>query len=168
MVTVRRPLVLQFEEPTIRAILAAQSAQCRRIVKPQPPLGTTHWYASTANSGNWMPAGPPSASNRPPVRWQACPHGKAGDLISVAERNGHVVDQVLLLAVRVEQLQSITEKDAAASAPFFDKCVENLWQPGFTNREAFALRWNESFGSRAWQANPWVWVINICARNKDK
>jgi hypothetical protein len=168
MVIVRRPSVLQLEEPIIRAILAGNGMQCRRIVKPQPPPGTTHWYASAADSGNWTPAGPQSARTKRPARWQSCPYGKAGDLISIAEPGGQVIDQVLLLAVRVELLQAITEKDAAACIPFPGKNAEGLWEPAFTSKEAFALRWNESFGNRAWQANPWVWVMNICARNKEK
>ena len=64
--------------------------------------------------------------------------------------------------VRVERLQWITESDAKAEgATQFPADPEgNCWTPG-TYRTAYNYLWNEINGPDAWNANPWVWVIEF-------
>lgn len=49
--------------------------------------------------------------------------------------------------VRVERLQSISEKDALAE--------------GLGGRDVFAFLWDSRYGLGSWQKNPWVWVLEF-------
>lgn len=57
-------------------------------------------------------------------------------------------------SVRVERLQDISEADAAAEGTPWDDRAGNC-------REAYRLLWNQINGRHAWDANPWVWVIEF-------
>ena len=66
----------------------------------------------------------------------------------------------LIVGVRIQRLQSLTEADARAEG------TEALYQssallPGVPLQTAFALTWCERYGSHAWAANPWVWVVEF-------
>jgi hypothetical protein len=157
MALARRTSALQSEDRALRAILSGVKTQSRRIVKPQPPATTTHWYVSTADSAKWQPAGPASAKK--PAQWLECPHGRPGETQELRYANGSAGGRIFVLGVRIERLQAISEHDAAACAPAFEHERTGLWQPAFSQREAYALLWSEKHGRRAWDANPWVWVI---------
>lgn len=70
-------------------------------------------------------------------------------------------------AVRVERLQDISERDAAAEG--VEQLKEGFWrhyQPGWTQhqlsaRGSFVTLWNSLYGDDSWQLNPWVWVIEF-------
>jgi hypothetical protein len=159
MAIARRTSALQSEDRALRAILTGVKTQSRRIVKPQPPPPATHWYVSAADSAKWQPAGPGLDTARKPPQWQVCPHGRAGETQELSYTNGVPACRIVVLAVRVERLQALSESDAAACAPAFEHERTGLWQPAFTQREAYALLWSEKHGRRAWDANPWVWVV---------
>ena len=62
--------------------------------------------------------------------------------------------------VRVERLQDIREDDARAEG-----CDPVIHEDGAidcgTRKTTFARLWNRINGPGAWDANPWVWVINF-------
>jgi hypothetical protein len=72
-------------------------------------------------------------------------------------------------SVRVERLQDISESDALAEG------VTPKWEPGCSGRlmdafggfsfrpaaSAYAELWEQINGSRAWDANPFVWVVEF-------
>ena len=66
-----------------------------------------------------------------------------------------------VVSVRVERLHEITEEDARAegvdAAPFCTAGRPN----GMEHVEAFEDLWNAINGPGAWEANPWVWVVEF-------
>ena len=86
-----RPIL--FSGPMVRAILAGNKTQTRRVVKPQPPEcaealrdipGTPRWYAAYAHadtefSTEYRPLGSDQQHN-----WR-CPYGQPGDRLWVRE-----------------------------------------------------------------------------------
>jgi hypothetical protein len=73
--------------------------------------------------------------------------------------------------VRVERLQDISEADARAEGVRQMRDGSGCWvsregpanlvTPWLTAREAYADLWNVINGASAWDANPWVWVIEF-------
>lgn len=152
---------LQFSEPLKQAILDGAKVQSRRIVKPQPSKFTTVWYADAADSGRWVAMGP-SPDNPSELRrtssWVRCPYGKSGENILLADEAGSPFASAVLVGVRIQRLQNLSEADARAEG------TQALYQssallPGVPLQTAFALTWCERYGAHAWAANPWVWVV---------
>lgn len=152
---------LQFSEPLKQAVLNGSKVQSRRIVKPQPTKPTTVWYADAADSGRWVAMGP-NRDNPSELRktssWVRCPYGKSGESISLEDEAGTPFATALVVGVRVQRLQSLTEADARAEG------TQALYEssallPGVPLQTAFALMWCERYGASAWAANPWVWVV---------
>lgn len=73
-----------------------------------------------------------------------------------------------ITAVRVERLQDITEEQARAEGVTDGGC-NNCGNhepcgcdcPAPSSVDSFAYLWNEINGADAWDANPWVWVIEF-------
>lgn len=73
--------------------------------------------------------------------------------------------------VRVERLNSITEKDAEAEGIDMETladsqdCYDCIADHNMTGRPtvtgAFKYLWESIYGEESWQANPWVWVIEF-------
>jgi hypothetical protein len=76
--------------------------------------------------------------------------------------------------VRVQRLQEISEKDAAAegSKRICDICwqsdsKESHWvceadyQPDVSRRSGFRAIWEDINGHESWNASPWVWAITF-------
>ncbi|KNE27356.1 MULTISPECIES: ASCH domain-containing protein [Achromobacter] len=154
---------LQFSEPLKQAVLAGLKVQSRRILKPQPSKPTTVWYADAADSGRWVAMGP-NRDNPCELRktssWVRCPYGKIGESIILTDEAGNGFATALIVGVRIQRLQSLTEADARAEG------TEAMYQssallPGVPLQTAFALMWCERYGSHAWAANPWVWVVEF-------
>lgn len=63
-----------------------------------------------------------------------------------------------ITGVRVERLQEISEADAKTEG-----CCEPACGPDYTLYKRWAYRqlWNEINGAGAWDANPWVWVVEF-------
>lgn len=85
-----RPLL--FSAPMVRALLAGKKTQTRRIVKPQPPIGTgalrdipheNRWWAAYAEKDSVGTTYRPLGSDQQ-HDWR-CPYGMAGDLLWVRE-----------------------------------------------------------------------------------
>ncbi|MCO6445826.1 MAG: hypothetical protein J5J04_17280 [Anaerolineae bacterium] len=76
-----------------------------------------------------------------------------------------------IAAVRVERLQDISEADARAEGITDGGCL-NCGQhepcgcnnPAPAPRDTFAGLWREINGDGAWDANPWVWVVEFRRR----
>ena len=63
-----------------------------------------------------------------------------------------------ITAVRVEQLQDITEADAIAEGVELRGGKAGVFQ---SHKQAFAWLWHEINGPESWAANPWVWAIEF-------
>jgi len=66
-----------------------------------------------------------------------------------------------ITAVRVERLQAISEADAVAEG--LSQSESGGWLPGPCDHPEWAFHqlWAQVYGEPAWQANPWVWVIEF-------
>jgi hypothetical protein len=182
-----RPII--FSGPMVRAILADNKTQTRRVVKhsrdmefdPQDPHYGPYWLSYAAGDAMGEDA---------KVR---CPYGQPGDRLWVRETfmpmphlNAkafyRATDRLVggkwkpsifmprelsritleVLAVRVERLQSITEEDAWEEG--IDKiAAENDWLDGNPDqgRQNFKLLWESINGVGSWDLNPWVWVVEF-------
>lgn len=63
--------------------------------------------------------------------------------------------------VRVERLNSMTEKDALAEGCLGGHDSIPGYQYSATPHEHFHHVWQSIYGADSWQANPWVWVIEF-------
>ena len=157
----RQPL--QFSEPLKQAVLDGSKVQSRRILKPQPTKPTTVWYADAEDSGRWVAMGPNRdnpAELRKTSSWVRCPYGKSGESIILTDEAGQPFASAVIVGVRIQRLQNLTEADARAEG------TQALYEPsallpGVPLQTAFALTWCERYGSHAWAANPWVWVVEF-------
>ncbi len=61
-----------------------------------------------------------------------------------------------ITAVRVERLQDISRGDAMAEGCPFPNMAD-----GADPRQWYAALWDEINGADAWDANPWVWVVEF-------
>lgn len=66
-----------------------------------------------------------------------------------------------ITAVRVERLQAISEADAVAEG--LSQSESGGWLPGPCDHPEWAFHqlWAQVYGEPAWEANPWVWVIEF-------
>lgn len=95
-----------------------------------------------------------------------CPFGKSGDSIELTDEAGNTFATAVIVGVRVQRLQTLSEADARAEG------TQALYQssallPGVPLQTAFALTWCERYGSHAWAANPWVWVVEFRRQQVD-
>lgn len=76
-----------FSGQMVRAIRAGRKTVTRRVVKPQPSLPTTIWWASNGRGPKWMAEGPSGATGgmRQTWGWMDCPYGQPGDRLRVKE-----------------------------------------------------------------------------------
>ena len=76
---VERPVL--FSAPMVRAILEDRKAQTRRVMKPQPPVGTRSVYRPFGGElNNWQGA------RGDLIAWYGrCPYGQEGDRLWVRE-----------------------------------------------------------------------------------
>ncbi len=72
-----------------------------------------------------------------------------------------------ITAVRVERLQDISEEQALAEGVRGEPCdharqaCSDIGCWGDTAKGAFGFLWEQLNGAGAWQANPWVWVVEF-------
>jgi len=179
---VNRERPILFSAPMVRAILAGQKTQTRRVVKGialdwlTPGMFTPEYTADPENG--------------------LCPYGKPGDRLWVREAWARTIvgtgtemvvyregdnrtdyggpwkpgihmfrrDSRITLeitGVRVERLQAISEADALAEGvePSALGTVRALHSS--TARDAYLRLWESINGRGSWAANPWVWVLDI-------
>lgn len=203
-----RPIL--FNGDMVRAILAGQKTQTRRVVKPAPQTilngKTVPWEGDAAALMTMLLA-----------QRRGCPFGQPGDRLWVREAHAifpthgqHRADgerwgpwgglptalsddgkQIAyyregfdrcdpgrwrpsihmprwacrlvleITAVRVERLQAISE--AAAIAEGLSQSDAGSWLPGPCDHPEWAFHqlWAQVYGEPAWEANPWVWVIEF-------
>lgn len=177
-----RPII--FSAPMVRAILAGQKTQTRRLIR------WNEAHRIRRGSKNWHPDDPNAV--------QACPYGRPGDRLWVRETWAEIPDDggtviyraddpdnawkeeggvrwrppifmpravsritLEITDVRIEWLQAITDADIEREG------IRVLTVPAETaesvarrQRAAFALAWDEIHFARApWESNPQVWVI---------
>ncbi|EPG5928010.1 hypothetical protein L4P45_006753, partial [Pseudomonas aeruginosa] len=72
-----------------------------------------------------------------------------------------------ITSVRVERLQDISEEQALAEGVRGEPCdharqaCSDIGCWGDTAKGAFGFLWEQLNGAGAWQANPWVWVVEF-------
>lgn len=69
-----------------------------------------------------------------------------------------------ITSVRVERLQDISEEQAIAEGPpglAFPAPPGSHWVTEDGRRRAFMRLWDDVNGAGAWDANPWVWVVEF-------
>ncbi len=158
-----RPIL--FSAPMVRAILAGSKTQTRRPVK-----GTAaEWLYEQTFDPEFVAA----------EENHLCPYGQPGDQLWVREtwmldgstreyvyRADPAAERLLVhwrpsihmpraasrlmlvvTGVRIERLHAISEADASAE--------------GVDSRESYRTLWDEINGAGAWDANPWVWVVEF-------
>ncbi|MBV7418471.1 hypothetical protein KW830_08375 [Comamonas sp. CMM03] len=177
---------LMFKAPLVRAILAGQKTQTRRILKLRPGFDFEQ-----RDDGRWWPWA--EHPDRADDVWQPAPCGDIGDRIYVRETFSHFVrnenfkdgcecfyradgDCVDLrpwrpaihmpkwaariwlenTGVRAERLQSITEADCIAEGATGGHGAIPGYAYSATPLEHFRHIWETTGGN--WAANPWVWV----------
>ena len=134
---------LQFSEPLKQAILNGSKVQTRRIVKPQPSKPTTAWYADAADSGKWVAMGPArdgASELRKTSPWVSCPYGKSGESITLEDETGKPFATAVVVGVRIQRLQKLSEADARAEGTQALYHASALL-PGVPLQTAFALTW---------------------------
>jgi hypothetical protein len=62
-----------------------------------------------------------------------------------------------VVAVRAERLQNISAADALAEGVLYADIDQQALPP----RARYALLWDKIHGKGAWDANPWVWVVEF-------
>lgn len=176
---VERPII--FSASSIALILATRKTQTRRPITPQPEghkgMLTWHWFRGAASRlalhcprggvgdrlwikevfgedaagtlqyrQQWREAGKPDANPAERgFKWRAPFYMKREQARLVLE----------ITEVRVEPVQSITGRDAAAEG-----FAGTTFEPA---RERFAEAWQKMHGAspNAWLHNPWVWAITF-------
>lgn len=174
-----RPIL--FSGPMVRAILAGKKTQTRRIVKPRwlPIVEEClrvngKWVFTTLGYDLTTPYGEPG--DRLWVRETFCPNW-CDEVIYKADGGSAVeagyerepswkpsihmprkASRILLAltGVRVERLQSISEKDAEAEG-----CGISERYCKVEPRVHFSSVWEEINGLQSWLDNPWVWVLDF-------
>lgn len=154
---------LQFPDALQFAILNGVKVQTRRILKPQPSKPTTIWYSDADGSGKWVAMGPTgdlSGELRKTSNWITCPYGKSGDSITLSTETGKAFTTAVIVGIRIQRLQNLSEADARAEGghALLEACAI---LPGVPLQTGFALAWCDRYGSHAWNANPWVWVVEF-------
>lgn len=199
-----RPIL--FSGPMVRAILAGNKTQTRRVAKPvkHPDLGNLYdagalvlerepqhvidracpygqpgdrlWVRETWQHAN-HPFGP--YQDHTPVFYRADylddPHGPDGELspggkyrewrpsIHMPRTACRLVLEIT--RVRVERLQAINHIDALAEGVGLNPSAADLTltTPAGESmpRVMFRALWEQINGTGAWDANPWVWVVEF-------
>lgn len=183
-----RPIL--FSGPMVRAILAGEKTQTRRIVKPQPDA-----QLFSINSGpEWTYPDRLDPDEPDWDRVRLCPYGQPGDRLWVREAwhlwgppERQYVDyratcpdadqlswkpsihmpraysriSLEVTAVRVERVQDISEADAKAEG--VHGIARTLPYSGDDLASvAFSGLWQEVNGKRyPWESNPWVWAVEF-------
>lgn len=107
--------------------------------------GEVHWRADALTAGGLR------ADEVAAMRWRPSIHMPRWACRLVLE----------ITAVRVERLQAISEADAVAEG--LSQSESGSWLPGPCDHPEWAFHqlWAQVYGEPAWEANPWVWVIEF-------
>lgn len=180
-----RPIL--FSAPMVRAILAGQKTQTRRIVKPQP-LGDTAWK----NDDQWIVSGHGEAGDT----GLHCPYGQPGDRLWVRETwaygihalaaksdadgpfvyaadqttQGRLCDRwrpsihmpraASRITLEITGVRVERLRDISEDDAYAEGVTHAEWG-GMNAREGFRRLWESLNGTGSWEANPWVWVVEF-------
>lgn len=152
---------LRFNHDVIAAILDGRKVQTRRILKPQPPESIVGWLREIGVKGKWVAVdGEATRRLAKKAKRVVCPYGEPGQSVDLCDGANVAFAQAMLVGQRLQRLHDISETDAAAEG-----CVghtrRGAFLPGLPIKSVFALTWCETYGARAWAANPWVWVLEF-------
>lgn len=177
-----------FSGPLVRAILAGQKTETRRVVKGGP------WLRVMRNGGEWLGVGEGDVDDR----FLRCPYGKPGDRLYVRETWAPKHHR----GVKDGPATALTAHYRASEPD----CVTDRWRPsihmpkrlartwlqvedigvervqdidedgaeaeglgcGFA-RERFRELWDDINAKRGsgWDLNPWVWVVRFSVLSTD-
>lgn len=183
-----RPIL--FKGPLVRAILSGQKTVTRRLLKMPHGLWETSATGELVPIPANCPYGKPGDRLWVRETWARIRVAQAPDQEWVVYRESdnridyggpwkpgiHMFrrDSRILLeitAVRVERLQDISEQQAQAEGVRLMRDGSDTWvsregpgnlvTPWPTAKEAFSDLWNSINGPHAWEANPWVWVVEF-------
>ncbi len=177
-----RPIL--FSAPMVKAILAGNKTQTRRIVKDEAvegatargcPYGTTGdrlWVKETFFDARLFKHEPLFAAMKLDYIYRADYDYREGKREPSVIADHHWKPSIFMpraasritleiTGVRVERLQDISEDDAKAEG-FIPMKIGGTPQSaigGETYRDGYAYLWDGINGVGAWAKNPWVWVI---------
>lgn len=184
-----RPIL--FSAPMVRALLDGSKKQTRRVVKPQPyrddymadgdvrrqfamlsPYGQPGdrlWVREThravwGQSPGYLIGVDYKAD--PQEKWERMRDhgGRPNWTPSIHMRREYSRILLEVVSVRLERLNECSEADARAEGVIIEDrhaggyCADESLPPAV---RAYRELWNEINGTGAWQANPWVWVIDL-------
>ena len=172
-----------FSGPMVRAILAGQKTQTRRVARltdaghVKEPRGNRRWHTEDPDAAMACPYGQPGDRLWVREAWQS--HvGPYGESIVYAHKATD--DDCLgpwrpsifmprafsrmtleIVSVRFEQLLEITEEDAKSEGVTPSDAALKVAHRPYT--ESFIELWDSINAKRGigWDSNPWVWVIEF-------
>ncbi len=121
----------------------------------------------------WVNSGDPQETRRlyPELAGFECPYGYIGDKIEIDDAETNI--KLEIVGVSVERLQSLSIDDVKSegiqSPPGDWKPLSpgnSLYSNGYGTtwigwKSEFESHWDSKYGLRAWNKNPWVWVIKF-------
>jgi hypothetical protein len=179
-----RPIL--FSGPMVRAILAGDKTQTRRVIKPQPvrladnPSWPTHAWGDAEGGGYWV-AWHQNDMTATEAIGEYCPYGKPGDFLWVRETHLVTAGGAVLYKAdhpdlisgycrpsihMLRQHSRITlEVTSVRVQRLQDISHEDGKAEGFDSLDGFALLWDRINAKRGygWQANPYVWAVEFRA-----
>ena len=151
-----------FNDEMVRAILDGRKTQTRRIINPQP--NDYHIFPERESHISWVDIEAHAFADGAVACFYytmresedySCKYGRVGDRLMV--RDG--INDLFLLEItdiNVERLKDISRGDAMEEGCH---CPNMAYGPD--PRQWFAAFWEAIKGEGAWDANPWVWVIEF-------
>ena len=189
-----RPIL--FSAPMVRALLEDRKTQTRRILKPQPQVGTEKVLEYHGNL--FYPWSDSGSRLLPDQHWK-CPHGAPGDRLWVKESivRGYGNDMQMsrysadgmptvadawwwqrnhlssihcprgLSRILLEVNGVRVERlQDISEADAAAEGVDCIRDLDPTYRDAYRHLWKDLNGAGSWEANPWVWVVGFKRLNK--
>lgn len=171
-----RPII--FNADMVRAVLDGRKTQTRRIIQslakcPFGAVGDRLWVRETfrvhsratdvatlvykaSEQQSWT-----QQTHRVPI--EKCNKPAVVDTWTPSIHMPRWASRITLeiTGVRVERLNSMTEKDALAEGCLGGHDSIPGYQYSATPHEHFHHVWQSIYGADSWQANPWVWVIEF-------
>jgi hypothetical protein len=180
-----RPIL--FSAPMVNEILDGHKSQTRRVVKPQPEyvdgfwshkgrgildltripcpygkVGDRLWVKETHRFDGLDPKIAIQQKDPDSVMYRA-----DEDFDGVCWRPSIFMSRWMsritleIMAVRIERLHAITERNAQAEGCTVSEECDGAGIPLHTAVYAYRDLWNQINGAGSWDKNPWVWVIEF-------
>lgn len=183
-----RPIMFGVE--MVRAILAGQKTQTRRVVKVQPPENTVGCVQVWKGENHWDFWG----FNGAEIKRAKCPYGIVGDRLWVREGYADVLWDITASGKEVRKIIYKADEQHGATiihptwkAPLFmpraasrieleitgirvervqdinqaNAIAEGCGGGGSTPRQTYCDLWSSIHSYESWLSNPWVWVVEF-------